>query len=65
MVRSFAPVLAGNGGGGVLNVLSALSWFSVDGVESGAYEVVADEWSARVKASLARDPSAFYGVLPA
>ncbi len=26
--RAFAPVLARNGGGGVLNVLSALSWFS-------------------------------------
>ncbi|WP_328417744.1 SDR family oxidoreductase [Micromonospora sp. NBC_00389] len=124
MVRAFAPVLAGNGGGGILNVLSALSWFSydgtnaygaakaaewsltngirielagqgtlvtglhlgsadtdmsagydgdkvdpaavvraaLDGVEAGKLEVVADEWSANVKASLAADPSAFYTV---
>jgi short-subunit dehydrogenase len=29
MVRAFAPVIAGNGGGGILNVLSVLSWFSL------------------------------------
>jgi NAD(P)-dependent dehydrogenase (short-subunit alcohol dehydrogenase family) len=28
MVRAFAPVVAGNGGGGILNVLSVLSWVS-------------------------------------
>jgi NAD(P)-dependent dehydrogenase (short-subunit alcohol dehydrogenase family) len=28
MVRAFAPVIAGNGGGGILNVLSVLSWLS-------------------------------------
>lgn len=127
MVRAFAPVLGREGGGAILNVLSALSWFSfdgnnaygaakaaqwsltngirielagqgtlvtglhlgvadtdmsawyegekgdpasivraaLDGVEEGRLEVVADEWSAQVKASLAGDPSAFYGVLPA
>ncbi|MEV4217491.1 SDR family oxidoreductase [Nonomuraea sp. NPDC049725] len=35
MIRAFAPVLAANGGGAVLNVLSALSWVSYPG--SGAY----------------------------
>ncbi len=35
MVRAFAPVLAAGGGGAVMNVLSALSWFSYDG--SNAY----------------------------
>lgn len=122
MVRAFAPVLGTNGGGGILNVLSALSWFSfdganayavakaaewsltngirlelagqgtlvtglhlgsadtdmmagydvdkmdpadvvraaLDGVEAGRVEVLADEWSAYVKASLANDPSDFY-----
>lgn len=29
MVRAFAPVLAAQGGGAILNVLSALSWFSL------------------------------------
>ncbi|MGW6054980.1 SDR family oxidoreductase [Streptomyces sp. NPDC055189] len=44
MVRAFAPVLAGNGGGAVLNVLSALSWTSYDG--SNAYATAkAAAWS--------------------
>ncbi|MFG2050521.1 SDR family oxidoreductase [Micromonospora sp. NPDC048935] len=122
MVRAFAPVLGANGGGGILNVLSALSWFSyhganayaaakaaqwsltngirleladqktlvtglhlgmadtdmsasydgdkmdpadvvrvaLDGIETDRIEVLADEWSAYVKASLANDPSDFY-----
>jgi NAD(P)-dependent dehydrogenase (short-subunit alcohol dehydrogenase family) len=122
MVRAFAPILAANGGGAVLNVLSALSWFAydgsnayaaakaaewnltngvrlelarqgtqvtglhlgaadtdmmagydgpksdpavivaaaLDGLEAGRLEVVADDWSASVKASLAGDPAAFY-----
>lgn len=123
VVRAFAPVLAAHGGGAIVNVLSALSWFSydgtnsyaaakaaqwsltngirlelagqgtavtgvhlgaadtdimagyegpmippadvaraaLDGVEAGAMEVLVDEWSAAVKASLARDPREFYG----
>ncbi|MFC5825812.1 SDR family oxidoreductase [Nonomuraea insulae] len=124
MVRAFAPILGAGGGGAIVNVLSALSWFSydgsnaysaakaaewsltngvrlelrgqgtlvtgvhlgaaatdmlarsgyegdaidpaevsraaLDGVEAGHIEVVVDEWSARVKASLAGDPSLFY-----
>lgn len=35
MTRAFAPVLGANGGGAILNVISALSWFSVPG--AGAY----------------------------
>lgn len=31
MVRAFAPVLAANGGGAILNVLSVLSWLTYDG----------------------------------
>jgi NAD(P)-dependent dehydrogenase (short-subunit alcohol dehydrogenase family) len=123
MVRAFAPVLAANGGGTIVNVASALSWFAfpgsgayavskaanwnmsnalrlelagqgtqvtsvhlgladtdmaagiegpktdpaevvrraLDAVEAGELEVVVDEWSAMVKASLAEDPRAFYG----
>lgn len=125
VVRAFAPVLGANGGGAMLNVLSALSWFSypganayaaakaaewsltngirleltgqgtlvtglhvgavdtdinagagydgptvdpaevaragLDAVAAGRLEVVVDEWSANVKASLAGDPAAFYG----
>ncbi|MET0455668.1 MAG: SDR family oxidoreductase [Mycobacterium sp.] len=35
MVRAFAPVIEGNGGGGILNVLSVLSWISFPA--SGGY----------------------------
>lgn len=122
MVRAFAPVIQANGGGAIVNVLSALSWFahpgsggyasakaaewnmtnsvrleladkgvsvqglhlgaadtdimagyegpmidpaevaraSLDGVERDAAEVVVDDWSALVKASLAHAPEGFY-----
>lgn len=127
VTRAFAPVLASNGGGAVVNLLSALSWFvapgagaygaakaaewnltnavrqeltaqgtlvqgvhlgaaatdmmasyegpmldprdvpraSLDGLASGAIEVVVDGWSAMVKASLAEDPALFYAQLEA
>ena len=122
MTRAFAPVLRANGGGAVLNVISALSWFTtptagayaaskaaawmltdstrlelaaqgthvvavhmglvdtdmargiqapkiapsalvtaaLDAVESGAQEVVADEWADFVKSGLTLDPGARY-----
>lgn len=127
VVRAFAPVLARNGGGAIVNVLSALSWFSwpgegayaaakaaawsltnsvrlelagqgthvtgvhvgavdtdfsanydgpkidpadvvratLDGLASGALEVVVDKWSADIKAALADDPRDFYSQLSA
>ncbi|MBB4904854.1 SDR family oxidoreductase [Actinophytocola algeriensis] len=34
VVRAFAPVLTRNGGGAILNVLSAMSWFAFDGAGS-------------------------------
>jgi NAD(P)-dependent dehydrogenase (short-subunit alcohol dehydrogenase family) len=43
-VRAFAPILAANGGGAIVNVLSALSWVSYDG--ANAYSAAkAAEWS--------------------
>ncbi|GGZ89027.1 SDR family oxidoreductase [Streptomyces bluensis] len=122
VIRAFAPVLASNGGGGIVNILSVLSWFasdeagaysvakaaewnmtnglrleladqktlvqgvhlgaadtdimagydvpkidpadvaraSLDGVQSGAIEVLVDDASRYVKASLAQDPAEFY-----
>ncbi|MEV4475279.1 SDR family oxidoreductase [Nonomuraea sp. NPDC049504] len=119
-VRAFAPALAANGGGAILNVLSAQSWHAypgtngyhatkaaqwaltngvrlelpgtlvtalhlgavdtdfsagydgpkgdpaeavragLDGIEAGAAEVLADEWSKHVKRSLAEDPTRLY-----
>jgi short-subunit dehydrogenase len=44
MVRAFAPVLGGNGGGAILNVLSTLSWISYDGATSYSAAKAA-QWS--------------------
>jgi NAD(P)-dependent dehydrogenase (short-subunit alcohol dehydrogenase family) len=44
VIRAFAPVLAANGGGAILNVLSRMSWLSVDGANSYAVAKAA-EWS--------------------
>lgn len=44
VVRAFAPVLAANEGGAILNVLSAMSWLAYDGANAyGAAK--AAEWS--------------------
>ena len=54
VVRAFAPVLAANGGGAILNVLSVLSWISFPG--SGGYcAAKSAEWSMTnaVRADLA------------
>jgi NAD(P)-dependent dehydrogenase (short-subunit alcohol dehydrogenase family) len=123
MTRAFAPVLRSNGGGAVLNVISALSWFTtpsagayaaskaaawsltdstrlelaaqgthvvgvhmglvdtdmargvdapkitpaelasagLDALESGAQEVLADDWATFVKSGLGLDPEERYG----
>jgi NAD(P)-dependent dehydrogenase (short-subunit alcohol dehydrogenase family) len=122
VIREFGPVLAANGGGAIVNVLSALSWFaapgsgaysaakaaewnmtngvrlelagqgtlvqgvllgaadtdlaahydgpkidprdvprrSLDALAAGSIEVIVDDWTAMVKASLAGDPAPFY-----
>ncbi|MBT0772939.1 SDR family oxidoreductase [Kineosporia sp. J2-2] len=122
LTRAFAPILRANGGGAVLNVVSALSWFStpvggayaaskaaqwmltdstrlelaaqgthvvgvhmglvdtdmskslqapkihpaelagagLDAIESGAQEVLADDWAKFVKSGLQLDPKERY-----
>jgi NAD(P)-dependent dehydrogenase (short-subunit alcohol dehydrogenase family) len=126
VIRAFAPKIAANGGGSILNILSVLSWVSfpavgayaagkaaawsmtntlraqlaeedvrvaglhvgymdtdmaaavkapksdpaaiakiaVDGLEAGAYEILADDVSRRVQAGLAGGVSALYPQLP-
>ncbi|WP_245836327.1 SDR family oxidoreductase [Paramicrobacterium agarici] len=44
VIRSFAPVLAANGGGAITTVLSALSWFSFPGAAPYAVAKAA-EWN--------------------
>jgi NAD(P)-dependent dehydrogenase (short-subunit alcohol dehydrogenase family) len=44
MIRAFAPIIAANGGGAVLNVLSVLAWVSIP--SNGAYcAAKSAEWS--------------------
>lgn len=127
VIRAFAPVLRANGGGAIINILSALSWFaspgtgsyaatkaaewnmtngvrlelagqgtlvqgvflgaadtditagydgpkidprevprrSLDGLADEQIEVVVDDWSAMVKASLSEEPAPFYAKITA
>lgn len=44
MVRAFSPVLARNGGGAIVNILSAASWFTYPGSSSYAVSKAA-QWS--------------------
>lgn len=122
MTRAFAPILRSNGGGAILNVISALSWFALpdagayaaskaaawaltdstrleltaqgthvvavhmglvdtdmaqgvaapkiapsdlanaglDAIESGAQEVLADDWAQFIKSGLTLDPESRY-----
>lgn len=51
MTQAFAPILRANGGGAILNVVSALSWFTMPGV--GAYAASkAAAWSLTDSARL-------------
>lgn len=43
-VRAFAPILGANGGGAIVNTLSALAWFAYDG-EGGYAAAKAAAWS--------------------
>lgn len=45
MIRAFAPILTNNGGGSILNILSALSWFSIGGNEGAYTAAKAAEWA--------------------
>jgi NAD(P)-dependent dehydrogenase (short-subunit alcohol dehydrogenase family) len=64
VIRAFAPVLAGNGGGAIVNVLSALSWFAAP--RGGAYAAAkAAEWNMTnaVRFELAGQGTLVQGVL--
>ena len=64
VVRAFAPALAANGGGAILNVLSRMSWLSYDGANSYAVAKAA-QWSLTngVRLELARQGTLVSGVL--
>jgi len=61
--RAFAPVLARNGGGAILNVLSAMSWFSYDGANSYA-SAKAAQWALTngIRLELARQGTVVTGL---
>jgi NAD(P)-dependent dehydrogenase (short-subunit alcohol dehydrogenase family) len=64
VVRAFAPVLAANGGGAILNVLSRMSWLSYNGANSYAVAKAA-EWSLTngVRLELARQGTLVTGLV--
>jgi NAD(P)-dependent dehydrogenase (short-subunit alcohol dehydrogenase family) len=45
LVQAFAPVLAANGGGAVINMLSVLSWLTLAGVSGGYSASKAAGWA--------------------
>ncbi|WP_447005194.1 SDR family oxidoreductase [Saccharothrix isguenensis] len=64
VIRAFAPVLAANGGGAILNVLSSMSWVSYDGAT--AYSAAkAAQWSLTngVRVELAAQGTLVTGLL--
>jgi NAD(P)-dependent dehydrogenase (short-subunit alcohol dehydrogenase family) len=64
VIRELGPVLAANGGGAIVNVLSALSWFAAPG--SGSYAAAkAAEWNMTngVRLELAAQGTLVQGVL--
>lgn len=64
VIRAFGPVLAANGGGAIVNILSALSWFAFPG--AGAYAAAkAAEWNMTngVRLELAAQGTLVQGVL--
>lgn len=63
VVRAFAPVLAANGGGAIVNVLSVLSWLSYEGA-SAYCAAKAAEWSLTngIRLELARQGTLVTGL---
>lgn len=64
VIRAFSPVLAAQGGGAIVNVLSALSWFAAPG--TGAYSAAkAAAWNMTngVRLELAPQGTLVQGVL--
>lgn len=64
VIRAFAPILAANGGGAIVNILSALSWFASPG--TGSYAAAkAAEWNLTngVRLELATQGTFVQGVL--
>lgn len=65
MIRAFAPVLARNGGGAILNVLSVTAWSTVDGNTAYAAAKSA-EWGLTngVRVELARQGTQVTSLVP-
>lgn len=65
VIRAFAPVLARNGGGAIMNVLSAVAWLTVEGNTAYAAAKSA-EWGLTngVRIELARQGTQVVGLMP-
>jgi len=65
MSRVFAPVIEGNGGGGIVNILSLLSLASMPGLAAyNASKAAAWSMTQSLRATLADRGVAVFGVLP-
>jgi NAD(P)-dependent dehydrogenase (short-subunit alcohol dehydrogenase family) len=65
MCRAFAPVLAGNGGGAVVNILSILARVSIPGAGSySASKAAAYSLTQSIRAELAGQGTLVIGVMP-
>ena len=63
VVRAFAPVLARNGGGAILNVLSAMSWWAYDGANAyGTAKAAAWSLTNGIRLELAGQGTAVTGL---
>ncbi len=63
MVRAFAPVLANNGGGAIVNMLSLTAWFSYPGAEAySAAKAAAWSLTNSIRLELAKQNTLVVGV---
>ncbi|HEY0234864.1 MAG TPA: SDR family oxidoreductase [Afipia sp.] len=63
MVRAFAPILANNGGGAIVNMLSLTSWFSYPGAEAySAAKAAAWSLTNSIRLELAKQHTLVVGV---
>lgn len=63
VIRAFAPVLGANGGGGILNVLSAMSWMAFNGANAyGAAKAAAWSLTDGVRLELAEQGTQVTGM---
>jgi hypothetical protein len=64
VIRAFAPQIAANGGGTILNIPADIARLAADGIATGAYEILADDTSRQIQSGLAAGVAGLYPQLP-